>query len=164
METIAPPVVDAERVSEPERALASGIPAIRALGNAGMFSPSLFPEEVLIDHPERIRAVVVEGSNPLLSFSDAPRWREAFERLELSVVIDPAMTETARLADYVLPTPVGYEKWEMAIFPKGWPEVHVQVRPPVVAGRPSFRVLVVFRYCRKAVRNGSGCRALRFRG
>ena len=136
METIAPPVVDPERVSEPERALVSGIPAIRALGNAGMFSPNLFPEEVMIDHPERIRAVVVEGSNPLLSFADAPRWREAFAKLDLVVVIDPAMTETARLADYVLPTPVGYEKWEMALFPKGWPEVHVQVRPPVVAGPP----------------------------
>jgi anaerobic selenocysteine-containing dehydrogenase len=136
METIAPPVVDPDRVSEPERALASGIPAIRALGNAGMFSPSLFPEEVLIDHPERIRAVVVEGSNPLLSFSDAARWREALAALDLVVVVDPAMTETARLADYVLPTPTGYEKWEMAIFPKGWPEVSVQVRPPVVPGPP----------------------------
>jgi anaerobic selenocysteine-containing dehydrogenase len=132
METIAPPIVDPELVSEPERALASGIPAIRALGNMGMFSPTLFPEEAMIDHPERIRAVVVEGSNPILSFSDAPRWREAFERLDLVVVIEPAMTETARLADYVLPTPVGYEKWEMALFPKGWPEVHVQIRPPVV--------------------------------
>jgi anaerobic selenocysteine-containing dehydrogenase len=136
METIAPPVLDPDRVSEPERALASGIPAIRALGNAGMFSPSLFPEEVMIDHPERIRAVVVEGANPLLSFSDAARWREAFAKLDLVVVIDPAMTETARLADWVLPTPVGYENWEMAIFPKGWPEVPVQVRRPVVPGPP----------------------------
>jgi anaerobic selenocysteine-containing dehydrogenase len=42
------------------------------------------------------------------------------------------MTETAALADYVLPTPVGYEKWEMANFPKGYPEIFVQVRPPVV--------------------------------
>ncbi len=106
---------------EPERALASGIPAIRALGNVGMFSPTLVPEEILLDHPERMRAVIVEGSNPLLSYSDAARWREAREQLDLLVVIDPAMTETARLADYVLPTPVGYEKWEIAGFPKGYP-------------------------------------------
>src|SRR5438067_1047676 len=119
-----------------ERALASGIPAIAALGNFGMFSPTLVPEEVLLDHPERLRALIVEGSNPFLSYSDTGRWREARARLDVLVVIEPAMTETARLADYVLPTPVGYEKWEFANFPKGWPEVHVQLRPPVVAGPP----------------------------
>jgi anaerobic selenocysteine-containing dehydrogenase len=42
------------------------------------------------------------------------------------------MTETARLADYVLPTPVGYEKWEIAMFPKRYPEIDVQLRPPVI--------------------------------
>ncbi|TMB05802.1 MAG: molybdopterin oxidoreductase family protein [Deltaproteobacteria bacterium] len=122
------------RPREPERALASGIPAIAALGNFAMFSPTLVPEEVLLDHPERLRALIVEGSNPFLSYSDTARWREARERLELLVVIEPAMTETARAADYVLPTPVGYEKWEFANFPKGYPEIFVQVRPPVVPG------------------------------
>jgi anaerobic selenocysteine-containing dehydrogenase len=97
-----------------------------------MFSPTLVPEEILIDHPERIRAVIVEGSNPLLSYSDSQRWREAREQLDLLVVIDPAMTETAELADYVLPTPCGYEKWEFTIFPKRYPEIHTQVRPPLV--------------------------------
>jgi anaerobic selenocysteine-containing dehydrogenase len=134
MENFLPAVVDASRVSEPERALASGIPAIRALGNFGMMSPTLVPEEILVDHPERLRALVVEGSNPILSYSDAARWREARARLDLLVVIDPAMTETARLADWVLPTPVGYEKWEIANFWKGYPEIFVQLRPPLVPG------------------------------
>ena len=127
-EAFSPPMLDASRVREPERALASGIPAIRALGNMGMMSPTLCPEEILVDHPERLRAVIVEGANPYLSYSDAARWREARKQLELLVVIDPAMTETARDADYVLPTPVGYEKWEIAGFPKGFPEVFVQLR------------------------------------
>ncbi len=135
-ETLLPPVRETGRAREMERALASGISAIAALGNFGMFSPTLVPEEVLLDHPERLRALIVEGSNPFLSYSDTARWREARERLDLLVVIEPAMTETARLADYVLPTPVGYEKWEFANFPKGWPEVYVQLRPPVVAGPP----------------------------
>ena len=67
LETFLAPVIDRERVSEPERAIASGIPAIRALGNAGMMSPTLVPEEVLVDHPERIRAIIVEG---ILIFTD----------------------------------------------------------------------------------------------
>jgi anaerobic selenocysteine-containing dehydrogenase len=133
-ETLLPPVKDSSRKREPERALASGIPAIAALGNFAMFSPTLVPEEVLLDHPERLRAIVVEGSNPFLSFSDTARWREARERLDLLVVIEPAMTETAAVADYVLPTPVGYEKWEFANFPKGFPEIFVQLRPPIVPG------------------------------
>jgi anaerobic selenocysteine-containing dehydrogenase len=133
-ETATPPQLSPKRFEEPERALASGIQSISALGGFGMFSPTLVPEEVLHDHPERLRALVVEGSNPLLSFSDTARWREACDALDLLVVIEPAMTETARLADYVLPTPCGYEKWEQAGFPKGYPEIYVQLRPPVVPG------------------------------
>ena len=133
-ETLLAPVREPGRKRAEERALASGIPAISALGNFGMFSPTLVPEEVLLDHPERLRAIIVEGSNPFLSYSDTQRWREAREQLDLLVVVEPAMTETARLADYVLPTPVGYEKWEMANFPKSYPEVLVQIRPPVVPG------------------------------
>ena len=101
-----------------------------------MFSPTLVPEEILLDHPQRLRALIVEGSNPLLSFSDTQRWLEAREHLDLLVVIEPAMTETAQIADYVLPTPVGYEKWEIAGFPKGYPEICTQLRPPVVPGPP----------------------------
>lgn len=132
LETIIPPTLSDGRNEEPERALASGIPAIRALGNFAMFSPTLLPEEVLLDHPERIRALIVEASNPILSFSDTNAWRDAFAKLDLSVVIDPAFTETARLADYVLPAACGYEKWEMAVFPKRHPQIDVQLRPPVV--------------------------------
>jgi len=136
MELATPPHRSGKRFAEPERALASGIPAIAALGGFAMFSPTLVPEEVLVDHPERLRALVVEGANPMLSFSDTSRWREARERLDLLVVVEPAMTETAQIADYVLPTPVGYEKWEQAGFPKGYPEVYLQLRPPVVPGPP----------------------------
>ena len=136
MESMTPPEHSPARHREPERALASGIPAISALGGFAMFSPNLVPEEILLDHPERLRALIVEGANPLLSYSDTQRWLEAREALDLLVVIEPAMTETAAIADYVLPTPVGYEKWEVAGFPKGFPEVHTQVRPPVVAGPP----------------------------
>ncbi len=135
-ETILPPVREPGRSRQLERALASGIAAIPALGNFAMFSPTLVPEEVLLDHPERLRALIVEGSNPFLSYSDTARWRDARAQLDLLVVVEPAMTETAQVADYVLPTPVGYEKWEIAAFPKGYPEIFVQVRPPVVAGPP----------------------------
>jgi formate dehydrogenase len=56
----------------------------------------------------------------------------AFEDLALLVVIEPAMTEAARLARYVLRVPVGYEKWEASTFPKGYPEVYLHLRAPVL--------------------------------
>jgi anaerobic selenocysteine-containing dehydrogenase len=133
-ETQAPATLDPARFNEPERGLASGIQSIAAIGGFPMFSPTLVPEEIQLDHPERLRALVVEGSNPFLSYSDTSRWREAREELDLLVVIEPTMTETAAVADYVLPTPVGYEKWEQAGFPKGYPGIAVQLRPPVIPG------------------------------
>jgi len=136
VETAGLPDLSPKRFEEPVRAVASGIQAIAAIGGQPMFSPNLIPEEILVDHPGRMRALFVEGANPVLSYADAKAFREAREQLELLVVVEPAMTETARLADYVLPTPTGYEKWEQAGFPKGFPEVYVQLRPPVVAGPP----------------------------
>jgi len=134
VETFNPPHRSPKRFEEPARTVTSGVRGISALGGFPMFSPTLVPEEILSDHPKRLRALVVEGSNPFLSYSDTSAWRAAREKLDLLVVIDPAMSETARTADWVLPTPCGYEKWEYAGFPKGYPEIYVQLRPPVIPG------------------------------
>jgi len=119
-------------VDKPFVAPESGIEGIPMWTPFGAFSPNLFPEEALADRPDRIRGAIVEGSNPMIQSADLQRQREAFESLELLVVIDPAMSETARLAHYVLPAASGYAKWEYAGFPKAWPEIYAQVRPPVL--------------------------------
>jgi len=116
------------------KALESGIEAVPMLMPAGVLPPNVIPEEINSNHPHRIRALIVDGANPLLSYADTQAFREAFQRLELLVVIEPAMSETARVADYVLPTPVGYEKWEYSMFPHM--DITPQIRPPVVAGPP----------------------------
>jgi len=113
----------------------SGLPGISIFSPVPMFSPTLFAEEVLRDDPERIRAVIVDGSNPLLTYPESAQIRKAFEALELSVVIETSMTETAKMADYVLPSPVGYEKWEYSVFPKPFPLIGAQIRPPVVTDK-----------------------------
>ena len=105
------------------------IPMIR-----GLFPPNAIAEEILDAGDERIRAFFVEACNPLRSYADTQSMTKAFEALELLVVIDPSMTEPARMADYVLPVPVGYEKWEASVFPKGHPEVYMQLRPPILEG------------------------------
>jgi anaerobic selenocysteine-containing dehydrogenase len=107
----------------------AGIPQIR-----GMFPPNALPEEILAPGEDRIRAVFVEGSNPLRSYADSKKFEEAFKALDLLVVIDPAMTEAARLAHYVLPAKTGYEKYEASLFPKGFPQIYFHLRHPVCEG------------------------------
>jgi len=57
-----------------------------------------------------IRALYVMGENPLLSDPDAAHVEEALKRLDLLIVQDIFLTETARLADVVLPSACFAEK------------------------------------------------------
>jgi anaerobic selenocysteine-containing dehydrogenase len=102
----------------------------------GLIPCNVIPDEILTDHPKRLRAVIVESTNPLHSLADSRRMREAFDALELVVVIDVAMTETARHADYVLPAPSQFEKWEATFFTLEFPENVFQLRAPIFEPLP----------------------------
>ncbi|EFM10431.1 molybdopterin oxidoreductase [Paenibacillus curdlanolyticus YK9] len=54
-------------------------------------------------HDREIRALIVMGSNPVVSNPNANLVEEAMERLEFLVVADMFMSETARSADLILP-------------------------------------------------------------
>ncbi len=60
---------------------------------------NMFPEYV----PDLIKSLIVVGGNPLVSMPDSNALKEAYRKLELLVVYDMFMTETAREAHYVLP-------------------------------------------------------------
>lgn len=123
---------DMPHVSRMPALLESGIEGIPMFAPIPQFPPAKIPEEILSEHPDRIRALIVDGANPLVSYPDSAAFRKAFDALDLLVVIEPAMSETARVADYVLPAPVGYEKWEFSSFPRV--DISAQWRPPVVNG------------------------------
>ena len=82
----------------------------------GMIPANVIPDEILTDHPRRFRAMLIESENPAHSVADSTRMREALRALEFVVVIDVAMTESAREAHYVLPASSQYEKWEATFF------------------------------------------------
>jgi anaerobic selenocysteine-containing dehydrogenase len=65
-----------------------------------------FPDSV----PNPIRALIVTGGNPAVSLPDSNAFREAMKKLDLLVVLDLFMTETAELAHYVLPGCTHLEK------------------------------------------------------
>jgi len=116
-----------ERDAKTWRTVATGFPAL-----AGVFPPNVMPEEIMSDHKDRLRAVLVCGSNPLVSYADASAYEEAFRRLDLLVTIELAMTETAKLSHYVLPARSGYESWDGTFFPWTYPEIYFQMRRPIV--------------------------------
>jgi formate dehydrogenase len=102
----------------------------RILG--GLTPCNVIAEEILTDHPSRLRAMLIESANPAHSLADSKRFREALQALELVVVIDVAMTETARQADYVLPAASQFEKYEATFFNLEFPRNTFHLRAPLM--------------------------------
>jgi len=107
-----------QQTSEEWKTVITGFPAI-----TGIYPPNVIPEEILNEHPDRLRAIVVSACNPMRSYADTSAYEEAFGKLELLVTVEIAMTETAALSHYVLPALSGYESWDGA---------GMQFRRPVV--------------------------------
>ncbi|MGB5697314.1 MAG: molybdopterin-dependent oxidoreductase [Polyangiales bacterium] len=98
---------------------------------SGLTPCNSIADEILTDHPKRYRAMIVESANPAHSLADSQHMRAALGSLDTLIVIDIAMTETARLAHYILPTPTQYEKAEATFFNFEFPENYFHVRHPV---------------------------------
>ena len=97
----------------------------------GLVPCNLITDEILTDHPKRFRAMIIEAVNPVHSLAESQRFRDAMRALEVSVVIDVAMTESAREADYVLPSATQYEKAEATFFNFEFPHNYFHVRHPL---------------------------------
>jgi len=107
---------------------------------AGLLPPNSFPRAVLGDHPERLRAVWVDSSNPANTAANTAEVERALRSLELCVTVDVAMTETARLSHYVLPAASQFEKTEFTFFTFEFPTNYFHVRagvlPPLAGTLP----------------------------
>ncbi len=105
-------------------------PVVGARIVSGLVPCNVIADEILTDHPKRYRAMLVEAANPAHSLADSQRMREALRALDTLVVIDVAMTETARLAHYVLPACTQFEKAEATFFNFDFPHntFHLRAR------------------------------------
>ncbi len=101
----------------------------------GLIPCNVIADEILTDHPKRFRAMFIESANPVHSLADSQRMRQALRALDISVVIDVAMTETARQADYVLPATSQFEKAEATFFNLEFPRNGFHLRQPLFAPR-----------------------------
>jgi len=96
---------------------------------AKVYPPNVLPLEIDTDHPQRLRALIVDSTNPVLNWADTQAQRKAYKKLDLMVSIDVTMTETSWEADYVLPASNQFEKYESAFFTENF----FHLRKPVLA-------------------------------
>ncbi|HBV24361.1 MAG TPA: molybdopterin oxidoreductase [Acidimicrobiaceae bacterium] len=97
----------------------------------GLVACAAIPDAIDTDHPDRFRGMIVDSSNPVHTLPDSKRFREAFAKLDCLVVIDVAMTETARQAHYILPASSQYEKPEATFFAGEMPSNYFHIRQPI---------------------------------
>jgi len=107
---------------------------------AGLLPPNALADAILVDHPDRLRALWIDSSNPANTAANTSAVEAALRTLDLCVVVDVAMTETARLAHYVLPASSQYEKTEFTLFNLEFPANYFHVRaglvPPLAGTLP----------------------------
>jgi len=74
-------------------------------------------ETLLTDKPYPIKAMLVQGGNPVSSWPNTKRTIEALSYLDFLAVMELTMTETAKLADVVLPAASFFERTSFEILP-----------------------------------------------
>jgi len=82
----------------------------RLLGEGVM---SNFSDLVLEGKPYKVRMMFIIASNPIITWPNTPRVRQALEALNFLVSMDVFMTATAEYADIVLPACTFLEKYSM---------------------------------------------------
>jgi anaerobic selenocysteine-containing dehydrogenase len=112
-------------------------PVVGARIVGGLVPCNSIADEILTDHPKRYRAMLVEAANPAHSLADSKRMRQALAALDTLVVVDVAMSETAKLAHYVLPACSQFEKAEATFFNFDFPKNYFHLRRRLLAPTPN---------------------------
>ncbi len=100
----------------------------------GEFPTALIPGEITADSPNRIRALICLGGDPLMGMGDPAVAAAAFGKLDLLVSLDCRINATGRMAHYVIATSQPFEREEITVPGDSlFPEPFVQYTPAVVA-------------------------------
>ncbi len=87
---------------------------------AGFLPSATMPDDILVDGPDRVRALLVSCGNPLLSAPGGSRLEEALQALDLLVSFDLYVNETNRHAHYILPGLTWLERADMPLIGYGF--------------------------------------------
>lgn len=75
----------------------------------------LLMDQIISGRPYPIKALILTAGNPVLTNANTSKVKEALRNLELFVVKDLFLSETAELADYVLPAASYFEREEIFV-------------------------------------------------
>ena len=89
-------------------------------GYNGEMPCSTLAQEITTPGSEQVRALIVNGGNPVAAWPDQTKSLEAMEALELLVVIDHRLTQTADFADYVFAPRLSLERADVPPFMDRW--------------------------------------------
>ena len=115
---------------------------------------SALADEILTPGEGQVRALIVVGGNPLLSWPNQAKTRRALESLDLLVVVDPQVSATGRLAHYVLGPRFGLEEPAMSFGNEGittyglsigYQEPYAQYQPRLIEPPAGSEVLADWR-------------------
>jgi len=99
----------------------------------GEFPTALIPREIAADSPDRIRALISFGGDPLMAMGDPAFAAAGFDKLELLVSLDCRMNATGEASHYVIATSQPFERHEISVpGDSAYPEPFVQYTGPVV--------------------------------
>jgi len=128
---------------------------IRSLTETAAGLPtSALADEILTPGDGQVRALIVVGGNPLLSWPNQAKTRRALESLDLLVVVDPQVSATGRFAHYVLGPRFGLEEPAMSFGNEGittyglsigYQEPYAQYQPRLIEPPDGAEVLADWR-------------------
>lgn len=98
----------------------------------GMYPESVLAREITSDNPNHLRVLFASDTNPLRSYPNTNELKDAFEQLDLLVVIDICETETTKMADYVLPGKTGFEAPDFSVFQGQYPVIDCVIKHPII--------------------------------
>ncbi|MFT4537005.1 MAG: anaerobic selenocysteine-containing dehydrogenase, partial [Saprospiraceae bacterium] len=98
---------------------------------AKVYPPNVLAQEIDNDDPKRLRALFVDSCNPIVNWVDTKAQKKAYKKLDIMVVVDVTMTETAKVADYILPASNQFEKYESAFFTENFYHLRKPIFEPL---------------------------------
>jgi anaerobic selenocysteine-containing dehydrogenase len=116
---------------------------------------SAIADEILLEGPGQIRALISAGGNPAAAFPDQIKMARALRSLSLLVQIDPWMSQTASLAHYVIAPTMPLESPEVSVLMDyitkraagyGTAASHAQYTPALASPPPGSDVIEEWRF------------------
>lgn len=100
-------------------------------------------DAIITGKPYPIKAMIVQGGNPVVTLANSRKTEEALRRLDFLVVMDMFMTRTAQLADLILPAATFLETTNLNAYPgmrTNYPLLQQKVVEPLGQAWPDWKL------------------------